>query len=138
MPPWTGSAMRSDIDQLLPQLLDLVAHLRRRLELQVPRVLIHLFFQLADALGDFRWRAQLLYLVAGRLLGGLRLAPLVRATTRHHRALENILHTLDHTLGRDAMLEVETDLLVPAPFGFTHGPLHRAGHAVSIEDCLAV
>ena len=42
----------SDLQQAVTQLLDLVTQLRGGLELQVAGRLVHLFFQLADALGD--------------------------------------------------------------------------------------
>ncbi|MCY1462828.1 hypothetical protein D3C76_1863120 [compost metagenome] len=45
--------LSSQVDQPLPQLLNLVAQLGRCLELQVARQLEHLLFHLADALGDF-------------------------------------------------------------------------------------
>jgi hypothetical protein len=42
----------SDSNQPLPQLANLVAHLRRCFELQVAGELVHLLFQRLDTLGD--------------------------------------------------------------------------------------
>ena len=44
----------SDLDQQGPQLLYLVPHTGRGLELQIPGVVVHLLLQLADLFGDLR------------------------------------------------------------------------------------
>src|SRR5690606_29026013 len=81
---------------------------------------------------------QLLHLVLTRLLGSFGLSPLVRPAAGHHGTFHDVLHALDHALGRDAMLLVERDLLGAPAFGLAYCPLHRAGHLIGIQDGLAV
>ena len=65
--------------------------------------------------------------------------PLVVAGVDHHAvARRQVRHdVVDVTLdafGRDAMLEIVGDLLFAAAAGFGERALHRAGHAISVED----
>jgi hypothetical protein len=53
-------------------------------------------------------------------------------------AVEDVLDVALDALGRDAVLEVVGVLLLAAAVGLGHGPLHRAGDPVGIEDDLAV
>src|SRR5690606_3140202 len=81
---------------------------------------------------------QLVGLVTRALLGHLGSAPLVVPAAGYPCTFKDVLHALDHTLGRNAMLLVESDLPGPPALGLADGPLHGTGDPIRIEDGLAV
>src|SRR5690554_6158883 len=101
-------------------------------------MLVHLLLQLAYALGDLGRRPQLVGLLTRALLRHLGSAPLVVPAAGYHCTFKDLLHALDHTLGRNAMLLVECDLPGPPALGLADGPLHGTGDPICIEDGLAV
>ena len=96
----------------------------------------HLLFELTDTLADLAGRPQLGGVFA-LVLGGLGRAALALGTGGRG-AFHDVADILLDTLGHDAMLFVEGQLLVAAALGLVDGALHGAGDAVGVEDGLAV
>src|SRR4051812_34802226 len=116
---------------LMAQLFDLIAQLRGLFELQVAGVLVHLGLELFDALHGLLWRQQ-----DDRLLIACRPAGLTAALRA--RAFHDVLYGLADRGRRDAVRDVVFDLLRSPAIGFVERPLHRARHAIGVQDCAAV
>ena len=123
------SAAARRLGLLLAQARQLIAHPRRLLELQLPGVLEHEFFQALDL-------TRQVFLVQGLILRALQIAALglLRRLFAVH-PVNQVSHLFDHRARGDAMREVVCDLLGTAPFGFAYGLLHRLGHAIGIQNC---
>src|SRR5690606_39804418 len=113
----------------LPKLLNLVAKLRRLLELEVASVPVHLLLELLD-LRDHIGRAHL----AGPPL--LLLADPLTAPRNYARTFHDVLHCLLDRLRLDAVRLVESNLLRASPVRLVDCPLHRSGDSIGVQDRL--
>ena len=92
----------------------------------------HLLFELRDLLGNLlfahRFEFRFLLFLVGTRLDRLGVVD----------AVDDVLDALGHALWRDAVLEIECDLLVAPALGLAHRQLHRVGDAVGVQDRGAV
>ena len=113
-------------DELLAQLVDLIAQERRLLELQVLRGRLHLAFQV------FHQPRQL---VLGDVLRRDVLAPLLSDLLD---VVGDVADRLVDALRRDALLRVVRLLHLAAPVRLVDRRAHRIGHDVRVHDRVAV
>jgi hypothetical protein len=115
------------VEHLQP--FDLVPQPRRRLEFQVAGGVAHLAFEVAQ--GGLEVVAEEGFGVFGEAGADGDVVALVRAG-------QDVLDAALDAFGGDAVVEVELGLLLAAAAGFAHGPFHRAGDGVGVEDDLTV
>src|SRR5690606_23641279 len=119
--------------------VDLVAHAGRVLEFEVLGVLVHARLELAELARDLRGtevRVIRASLGDARTPGGAA-ATAAFAVRVRTRALHDVGDLPGHAGRGDAVFPVVFDLLVAAPIGLVDRGLHRARHAIRVQDRLA-
>src|SRR5215831_17629295 len=110
-----GRALAAGAEYLRLELGELVAHLRRLLEFEVPGMIQHELLEPLDLLGDLLLAHGL---IAGMLLRRLQLGLDVAGVVD---AVDDVLDALDHAARRNAIGLVEGNLLGAAALGLADG-----------------
>src|SRR6185312_12996845 len=123
---------KRDAEELLLELVEPVAQLRRLLELEVACRLDHLLLEELQLLLEV--------LLGHRLVLRLRLRGLELAAALIDvvDAVDDVLDALLDTPRRDPLRGVVLALLGAAPLGLVDRRAHRVGDPVAVEDCHAV